>query len=90
VSGQRSRRWQWRSLTRSSRSKTAAEPDLFGLAGVHIVGLGRKLVAGQRTDQLPIKVYVEARPPVPSEAGEGDREEAILAGHPRAGMRPVK
>ena len=43
--------------------KRAAEARLLGLPGVHAVGVGPKLVGGQSTGELAIKVYLVRKKP---------------------------
>ncbi|HEY4185515.1 MAG TPA: hypothetical protein VGP07_10620 [Polyangia bacterium] len=55
--------------------KKAAQERLFGIPGVHAVGIGAKLVAGKRTPDVSIAVFVlKKRPP-----GELSPEQAIPA-----------
>jgi hypothetical protein len=49
------------------RIKQEAEPELLKLAGVTGVGVGYKVVSGQRTGQLAIIVYVRHKGEVPAE-----------------------
>lgn len=58
--------------------KRAAQGGLLAISAVHAVGVGQKIVAGDRTDDACIMIFVVAKKPVTamadaSSAPKGDR-----------------
>ncbi len=49
------------------RVKEGVEKDLLTLPGVIGVDIGKKIVGGDKTDELAIRVYVEEKRDVPPE-----------------------